>query len=837
MLDHSGVSSRMCGFAMTALAGAVFVGAAAAASGTLYYGEAQAVLAEGTPIDVHSHAVTRLVDWDYDGDPDLLIGDGQGYVWLFTNGGSIGDASFDLGVKLQSGGVDIRAGTHFTTACFSDFTGDGQRDLAVAFSDRVRLYTNVGTRRSPRFDGYLDLEGAPGVRFLTPGADGRIDVADWNRDGLTDIWCGDFSGALTLFVNDGTLRSPHFAAGETFVTWPHNTHPTIADLNGDRRPDLVYGINWGYVGVYMNVGETAPELGRHFIFRFTDETELNIRALNNDDTTPTFADLDGDGILDLVSGGLNGKVWWMPGVSFSTMLAEASSVLSAHPADLGAALASDTVLRGRLFSLHWRMRDYLRGFYLDDAGRRPYFDWYAKHVTAFPQYFKRRHHDTAIEPYVPWLAAQVWVNLYELQQDSPRHRMEVANLAGFEGVVRDLLLDHAVLFMENSFSSAEQQRVVREYLDCLPPESWRVEVIQIGPFLGPGDGVHIEADSGVNIFHYDVGELVENSFPSDGPPGLVDVFSICLAHEISHNALDTVGRSRCYDLFVRKYELLAAAAAPDVLFQDPVTNGIDWTATQARFLSRGYWDGDPATWSSAWGSYWSSGPGRSLQEGWLRNNLDLCVGSPQEAFATLANQYFTNSRTMLELAKLRWDRGLRHPVNQFVLFADYYSLMGTRLPLVIIDSRGAITEDEATLGRDGSGCLRSITFGDGVGYAFAWGEDRMVSAFEGPLVVDTTTPSFGPALLRLGHAVPNPFFTTTRIRVELRRSGDVTVRVYDVAGRMVRMLAGATSAAGVVDLVWDGLSATGTPTAPGVYYYDLQEDGRTLTKQVLRLNR
>jgi hypothetical protein len=54
---------------------------------------------------------------------------------------------------------------------------------------------------------------------------------------------------------------------------------------------------------------------------------------------------------------------------------------------------------------------------------------------------------------------------------------------------------------------------------------------------------------------------------------------------------------------------------------------------------------------------------------------------------------------------------------------------------------------------------------------------------------------------------------------------------------MVRTLAGATSAAGVVDLVWDGLSATGTPTASGVYYYDLQEDGRTLTKHVLRLNR
>jgi len=827
------------GFTTSAtMSGVLLASVAAADSGTLYYGDPRAVLAGGVAIDLPSHVVTRLVDWDADGDSDLLVGDGEGYVWLFTNAGSAGGPSFDRGVKVQAGGTDIRAGTHITTACFADLGGDGLRDLIVAFRDRVRLYTNVGTRRAPRFDGYRDLEGAPGVRFLTSGADSRIDVGDWNQDGRVDIWCGDFSGALTLFVNDGTLTSPHFAAGELFVTWPHNTHPTIADLNGDRKPDLVYGINWGYVGVYVNVGERgAPALGRHFLFRFTNEAEMNLRALNGDDTTPAFADLDEDGVLDLVSGGANGTVWWLPGVGFAARLEEASSVVSAHPADLGPALAADPILRQQLFGLHFRMRDCLRGFILDDSIRLLYFDWYAKHVTAFPQYFARKYHDPAFEPYIPWLAAQVWVNLYELQADSPHHRLAVANLAAFAGTARALLLDHGVFFMDNSFSSAEQQRVVYEYLNALPPETWRVEVIQIGPFLGPGEGVHIEADSGINLFHYDVGQLVENSFPPDSSPGFVDVFSVCLAHELAHNALDTVGRVRCPDLFVRKYELLAAASAPDIVFQAPVTNGINWPATQARFREEGYWDGDPGSWSTAWGNYWANGPGRALQENWLRNNLDLCVGSPQEAFATLANEYFTNARTMLDLAKRRWDRGLRHPVNQFVLFADYYSQRGTRLPVVSIDARGVITAEAATLTRGVAGSLRTITFGGGVGYAFGWDSEGMVSAFEGPMTVAVSAPGTHPAVLRLGEATPNPFVATTRIRVERSEPGEVTVRVFDVSGRLVRELAGPTSSAGVVDLTWDGTDGRGAPASPGVYYYDLRAEGRTLRNEVIRIGR
>ena len=79
-----------------------------------------------------------------------------------------------------------------------------------------------------------------------------------------------------------------------------------------------------------------------------------------------------------------------------------------------------------------------------------------------------------------------------------------------------------------------------------------------------------------------------------------------------------------------------------------------------------------------------------------------------------------------------------------------------------------------------------------------------------------------PARTALHANVPNPFNPTTAIAFDLARDGQVSLRVYDVAGRVVRTLVESRLRAGSGQSAkWDGLDATGNPVASGVYFYRL----------------
>lgn len=65
---------------------------------------------------------------------------------------------------------------------------------------------------------------------------------------------------------------------------------------------------------------------------------------------------------------------------------------------------------------------------------------------------------------------------------------------------------------------------------------------------------------------------------------------------------------------------------------------------------------------------------------------------------------------------------------------------------------------------------------------------------------------------------PNPTAAGARIRFDLARSADVTVEIYDVAGRLVRTLvSGETRTAGPAAVAWDGRDGSGRTAAAGVY--------------------
>ena len=72
--------------------------------------------------------------------------------------------------------------------------------------------------------------------------------------------------------------------------------------------------------------------------------------------------------------------------------------------------------------------------------------------------------------------------------------------------------------------------------------------------------------------------------------------------------------------------------------------------------------------------------------------------------------------------------------------------------------------------------------------------------------------------LRLGAAVPNPSSGPVSVSLSLPASGAAAVEVFDLAGRLVRTLADGWLLQGEHEIVWDGLSGSGTAASPGVYF-------------------
>jgi hypothetical protein len=82
---------------------------------------------------------------------------------------------------------------------------------------------------------------------------------------------------------------------------------------------------------------------------------------------------------------------------------------------------------------------------------------------------------------------------------------------------------------------------------------------------------------------------------------------------------------------------------------------------------------------------------------------------------------------------------------------------------------------------------------------------------------------------------PNPFNPTTVIRYELASAGDVTVRIYDVTGALVRTLEERHRERGRYEVGWNGTNDQGHGVASGVYFYRLRAPSFAQTRKMILL--
>lgn len=250
-------------------------------------------------IDVGAESIPTPVDWDGDGDLDLLVSNKldpnipkSSRTLLFENRGSPSAPVFHLADSLDFGEM-----FHYAPA-MGDIDADGDLDMVLGtWSKHVRLMTNEGSRSLPEYV----LSDSMYVT-LPRGSNTTPTLGDIDGDGDLDLLVGESSGTLNFYQNEGTATAPNFVlVTEEYgdIDPGRRSFPQWVDADGDGDLDLLLGAEVGGALLYRNEGSVTEAL-----WVLDEGFELRIPPLS----TPTLADLNGDGLLDVVAGETAGGV-------------------------------------------------------------------------------------------------------------------------------------------------------------------------------------------------------------------------------------------------------------------------------------------------------------------------------------------------------------------------------------------------------------------------------------------------------------------------------------------------------------------------------------------------
>lgn len=199
--------------------------------------------------------------------------------------------------------------SHLLKPTFVDIDGDGDFDLFVGeYSGTVKYFMNTGTANAPVL--VEQIGPANPIGGVDVGRASTPTFADIDGDGDLDAFVGEYYGTVKYFKNTGTQAAPVFTE-QTGADNPLNgvdtgyySTPTFADIDGDGDFDAFIGEEYGTVNYFKNTGTQATPV-------FTEQTGP-ANPLNGVDvgnySAPTFVDIDGDGDFDAFIGEYSGTV-------------------------------------------------------------------------------------------------------------------------------------------------------------------------------------------------------------------------------------------------------------------------------------------------------------------------------------------------------------------------------------------------------------------------------------------------------------------------------------------------------------------------------------------------
>ena len=218
----------------------------------------------------HSIPKLTLFDWQKRGTPDLVFGNYVGDVCIVHNTGNASAPVFPQPHKYESVRVPVgkKPWGNLFAPCVVDWNKDGSPDLLIGegsySANAVFVLLNQSSASEPKFtdDQRHYLCYGDGREQLVPT------VADINGDGEPDVLIGDRLGTVGIYMNPGKWKPGTelpLAQMITFGTAKNvgtSVAPHACDYNGDGLTDLLLGKANGRIAVALNIGsKTAPKFG------------------------------------------------------------------------------------------------------------------------------------------------------------------------------------------------------------------------------------------------------------------------------------------------------------------------------------------------------------------------------------------------------------------------------------------------------------------------------------------------------------------------------------------------------------------------------------------------
>ncbi len=256
------------------------------------------------------------MDMDGDGKPDVVTvnqADSNHKVSILRNTSVAGDIS---GGSLAPA-VDLAGADAGETIAAGDLDGDGKPDLIVGSwsGQTIAVYRNLSTSGSVTTNSF-----APEVAFSAGGNVHTIAVGDLDGDGKPDLAVvTELPSQLSLFKNmsmPGSFTISSLGARIDFATGYNAVGVAIDDLNGDGRPEVIFGNFYsGSFSVYPNsVAAAGPPV-------FTDQPASQTVAAGG---SASFA-------VGVGGGGPYGYQWAFNGTNIAGATNATLTLTNLHP--------------------------------------------------------------------------------------------------------------------------------------------------------------------------------------------------------------------------------------------------------------------------------------------------------------------------------------------------------------------------------------------------------------------------------------------------------------------------------------------------------------------------
>lgn len=276
----------------------------------------------------HVGSSLLVLDLNGDGLKDACLGDVSCQpIYRLINEGSNTSASFPSASTNFPRSKPINFYL-FPALFWEDINFDGKKDLLaspntfsneanlVNFQESVWLYQNQGTHTKPNFihqqDNFLqaqmlDLGENLSPSFVDFDVDGDLDLLIGNRGNIEHE---QFYGKLYYFENTGNKEKPSFELKDAdFLNisekrWTE-IRPTFQDINGDKIPDLlITANNLTETKLYFIPNQASSK--QRFSFDLNDLQKVDIPMARYD--FPLLLDTDQDNDLDLLIGKTQGNL-------------------------------------------------------------------------------------------------------------------------------------------------------------------------------------------------------------------------------------------------------------------------------------------------------------------------------------------------------------------------------------------------------------------------------------------------------------------------------------------------------------------------------------------------